>query len=444
MRIGQRLAIRFTLVSAFVIGAILVFIFILTRGFLHADFVDRLTQQSNLEVLHYASPEIKDVMPSGSFRLLNPSVSIYDKNHSLLYQQGSYAIPETWINFLSGNDVFNAERGDYTTVGRKYIINDVLYLVYVSDKDLPSEKELDFLLQAIIAGWIISLVLSYTAGLFFAGQALQPVTRVVEEVKKINEDNLGYRLKSGQSEKPDEIGELILTFNELLGRIQKAFISQKRFVQNASHELKTPLTAIIAEVELALARDRSKEEYQRVLAVVIQEAERLASTTQELLTLARLEEGVSEKENFDFYQLWNQTFNAFNLLHPRRLSVQVNPVSGIYVYGSRQLLQTCLLNLLDNARKYSTEEIHVIITHDAAHVRIKIEDKGIGIPQNELHRVRTPLFRASNSFSIPGAGLGLALVERIVVAHEGRLEIESKEDVGTSCTVILPVLHTLK
>lgn len=439
MRIGQRIAIRFTLVSALLTGAILIFIFILTRGFLHADFIDRLAQQANLEVLHYASPEIKDVMPAESFRLVNPAVSIYDKNHTLLYSQGTYTIPETWLNFLSGNNLFNAERGNYATVGRKYIINDVLYLVYVSDKDLPGEKELNFLLQAILAGWVISLVLSYTAGMHFAEQALRPVTHVVKEVKQITEDNLGYRLKHEQTAKPDEIGELILTFNELLSRIQTAFISQKRFVQNASHELKTPLTAIIAEVELALARDRSKEEYQRVLYVVIQEAERLANTTQELLTLARLEEGISEKQNFEIYDLWYQTYHAFNLLHPGRLSVGLINLSKVYLYGSRQLLQTCLLNLLDNACKYSTDQVNVNITHDALEVRIKIEDKGIGIPQSELHRVRTPLFRASNSFSIPGAGLGLALVERIVMVHKGRLEITSTEGVGTKCTIILPV-----
>lgn len=439
MRIGQRLAIRFTLVSALVTGAILIFIFILTRGFLHADFIDRLAQQANLEVLHYASPEIKDAMPSGSIRLINPAVSIFDKNHTLLYQQDSHTIPQTWLSYLSGHAEFNAERGNYNTVGRKYVINDVLYLVYVSDRDFIGEKELSFLLQAILAGWVISLVLSYTAGLHFAEQALRPVTHVVKEVKQITEDNLGYRLHHEHSAKPDEIGELILTFNELLSRIQKAFISQKRFVQNASHELKTPLTAILAEVELALARDRSKEEYQRVLYVVVQEAERLANTTQELLTLARLEEGISEKENFDAYDLWNQTDHAFSLLHPGRLVVELNKVSKLYLYGNRQLLQTCLLNLLDNACKYSTDQVNVTITHDATEVRITIDDKGIGIPQSELHRVRTPLFRASNSFSIPGAGLGLTLVERIVTVHKGRLEITSTEGVGTTCTIILPV-----
>jgi signal transduction histidine kinase len=441
VKIGQRLALRFALVSALLTGAILIFIYILTQGFLNADFVDRLTQQSSLEVLHYASPEVKDVLPSGSFSLINPSVSIYLEDRTLLHKQGNYVIPDTWLNYLAGNTIFNAEREGYTTVGRKYVIEGKLYLVYVSDKDLPGEKELDFLLNAIVAGWIISLILSYTAGMHFASKALQPVTHVVQEVNQITEDKLDYRLAVETSIKPDEIGELILTFNALLSRIQKAFIAQKRFVQNASHELKTPLTSIIAEVELALARDRSKEEYQRVLQVVIQEAERLASITQELLTLARLEEGISEKENVNVHELWQQTFYAFNIRHPDRAILQIEENPEAYIYGSKLLLQTCLLNLLDNACKYSSDKITVNLTYNLKEVTIKIEDRGIGIPHNELHRIRTPLFRANNAFLIPGAGLGLTLVERIVAVHKGKLEITSIEGQGTTCTVVLPLFQ---
>src|SRR5262249_50310771 len=153
-------------------------------------------------------------------------------------------VPESWITFLKENDVFNAERSPYTTAGRKHMVNGITYLVFVSDKDLPGERELDFLLNGLIAGWIFNLVLSYLTGLYFSGNALQPVTRVVEEVNQITEDNLSYRLKFDKNVAAvDEIDELILTFNALLGRIERAFITQKRFVQNASHELKTPLTA---------------------------------------------------------------------------------------------------------------------------------------------------------------------------------------------------------
>lgn len=444
MKIGQRLALRFMIVSALVTGAILIFIYVVTRGFVHADFVDRLTQQSSLEVLHYATPEVKDVISAGAFSLVNPSTSIFSFDKELLHHRGSYEIPATWVNFLKDNAVFNAERGEYTTVGRQHNVNGIMYLVFVSDKDLPGERELNFLIQALVVGWTISLLLSYLTGLYFASNAMSPVKRVVEEVKQINEDNLSYRLhlnKGVDVSKLDEIDELILTFNALLRRIEKAFIAQKRFVQNASHELKTPLTAIMAEVELTLTRDRSADEYQRALNIVMHETERLASITQGLLTLARLEEGseAGEMENISVKALWQQTVEAFRLHHPDREVKERNDVPDVFIHGNSRLLQTALLNLLDNAFKYSSTHIETDVKRDGKDIVFSVTDFGIGIPEQDLQRVRTPLFRGMNVREISGAGLGLSLVNRIMEVHRGKMEIISKEGVGTTCVLRIPV-----
>lgn len=442
MKIRQRLALRFMIVSALVTGAILIFIYLFTRGFVHADFVDRLTQQSSLEVLHYATPQVRDVMPAGSFNLVNPSVSIYTRDGKKLYGRGEYNIPSTWLTFLKQNDVFNAERGEYTTAGRKHEVNDVLYFVFVSAKDLPGERELTFLLKATITGWIMSLILSYLSGVYFSGKALQPVTRVVAEVNQVTEDNLSHRLEPDRKDSAvDEIDELILTFNALLGRIERAFINQRRFVQNASHELKTPLTAIMAEVELALTRERPPEEYQRTLYVVLQETERLATITQGLLTLARLEEGPmkTEMNSLDVSELVDRTLAAFSLHHPERTVIREGKLGPSPLQGNFHLLQTALLNILDNAYKYSSDKISVILSSTDHDVTIVIQDYGIGIPPDDLQRIRVPLFRASNAWSIPGAGLGLSLVDRIVSVHRGSFQITSEEGKGTRCTMRLPL-----
>jgi signal transduction histidine kinase len=443
VKIVQRLALRFMIVSALITGAILVFIYVVTRGFVHTDFVDRLTQQSSLEVLHYATPEVKDVMSAGSFSLVNPSTSIYSVDGKLLYRKGDYVITKTWINFLKENAVFNAEREEYTTVGRKHLVNGVMYLVFVSDKDLPGERELIFLFRALVGGWIVGLILSYLSGLYFASQALRPVTRVVHEVNQITEDNLGQRLRLDKDLTTiDEIDELILTFNALLERIEKAFRAQKRFVQNASHELKTPLTAIMAEVELALARGRKPEEYQRTLEVVMQETERLASITQGLLTLARLEERSSpgEMESVHIPALVDSTLNAFSLHHPGRVVTKDESVPDVFVQGSTHLLQIALLNILDNAFKYSSDQIKMSVSLKGKNIVIGIRDYGIGVPSGDLQRIRSPLFRAANASAVPGAGLGLALVDRIITVHRGVLEISSKEGEGTLCMVRLPLV----
>jgi signal transduction histidine kinase len=444
VKIVQRLALKFMIASALITGAILVFIYVVTSGFVHTDFIDRLTQQSSLEVLHYATPEVKNVMPAGSFSLVNPSTSIYSVEGKLLYRNGQFEIPATWISFLKQNAIFNAERDEYSTVGRKHIVNGVMYLVFVSDKDLPGERELIFLFRALIGGWMVGLILSYLTGLYFANQALEPVTRVVNEVNQITEDNLGQRLKLDDKDLTtiDEIDELILTFNALLSRIEKAFRAQRRFVQNASHELKTPLTAIMAEVELALNKSRKPEEYQRTLEVVMHETERLASITQGLLTLARLEESSSpsEMESVHIPGLIDSTLSAFSLHHPDRMVSREDKVPDVYVLGSTHLLQIALLNILDNAFKYSSGQIKISFNRKGKDIVIGIRDYGIGVPSGDLQRIRSPLFRAANASKVPGAGLGLALVDRVVAVHRGVLEITSKEGEGTLCMVKLPVV----
>lgn len=440
MKIRQQLALRFTLVSALLTGAILILIYILTRGFVHSDFVERLTQQSSLEILHYANPSAKEVMPSNSFFLVNPITSIYDIDGKLLYRHGEYTIPPDWISSVQSDAIFTSERGDYTTVGRQYNIGGMQYLVFVSDKDSPGQHELDILIKGMLFGWMISLLLSYVAGLYFSSNALRPVKHVVKEVNRINKDNLSYRLQpANKDDNIDEIDELIITFNALLTRIESAFITQKRFVQNASHELKTPLTAIMAEAELALTKDRPVDEYKRTLNVIMIETERLVRITQALLTLARIEERnvKSEMERVSVSTLLRETLDTFRLHYPdKKIDASIDKLDG-YVMGNMSLLQTALLNILDNAAKYSNGQITVTSSNYKTSVLIGIRDYGIGIPESDLQRIRIPLFRAANVADVPGAGLGLSLVDRILKVHDGSLEIISTEGKGTYCEIIL-------
>ncbi len=442
MKIRQRLALRFTLVSALLTGAILIFIFIVTRGFVHRDFVERLTQQSRLEALHFASPDVRDVMPNDTFLLVNPKTSIYSQYRELLHTEGDFTVPEEWLTQLINHGQFTAEHGEFTTAGRRHVLNDTPYLVFITDRDLLGQHDLDILIKVISAAWIISLVLSYLAGLYFSGNALEPVKHVVKEVNQITKDNLGYRLKLDKEiNSMDEIGELIYTFNALLNRIESAFIAQKRFVQNASHELKTPLTSIMAEAELALTRSRSSEEYKRTLEVIVQETERLEKITQGLLTLARLEEGTfkMQMEALSVSNLIDNTLATFKLHHPERNVTIEGETRPLIVQGNASLLQMALLNILDNAVKYSSGKIIVGFSYSTDRLVIAVQDFGIGIPALELNRIRSPLFRASNAASIPGAGLGLSLVDRIMRVHSGKFEITSRENEGTICYINLPI-----
>jgi signal transduction histidine kinase len=441
MKIGQRLALRFTLVSALLTGTILIFIFVVTRRYVHEDFVERLIKQSSLEVLHFATPHVKDVISQGSFLLINPMTSIYAENGQLLYESGHYPGHSRWIKNVRGDEVFRMEEGSYTTIGRKYTVGGKTYLVFISDNDLPGQHELDIFMKAIFFGWLVSIGLSYIAGLYFSGNALKPVKLVVSEVTQITKDNLSYRLTTKASTiKPDEIEELVITFNALLDRIEHAFVAQKRFVQHASHEIKTPLTAIMGEAELALVKDRTPEEYRRTLLVVVSETERLVNITQGLLTLARFEEGYysTELENVNLIEIIENAEQAFKLRYPERKLVTVSAGEGFFLRGNAQLLQIALYNLIDNAFKYSNAEVELIISKTQSDFIISISDKGIGIPDSDLPKIKSPMFRGANVKSIPGAGLGLSLVHRIIEFHKGGVEIRSKLNKGTTSQIHIP------
>lgn len=437
MRIGQRLALRFTLVSALLTGAILIFTYTVTRRFVHADFLERLGQQASLEVLHYATPHVRDVIPPGSNLLVNPSTSIFSEDGKLLYQDGDFEITRTWVQYLKTHELLDAEQGSYSTAGRKFTVEGKTYLVFVSDKDLPGQHELDILQEAVAIGWIVSLVLSYLAGLYFASDALKPVKRVVREVNQVTKDNLGHRLHESRTTSPDEMDELAQTFNALLDRIESAFVAQRRFLQHASHELKTPITAIMGEAELALVKERSAEEYKRTLNVVVDEGERLISITQGLLMLARLEEGYlnANMEAVAVSNLLRDSVNPLRKLYPGR-QVNLPEDRETMITGNKQLLQIAFSNLFDNALKYSTEDVDVSMAIVNEKVQVMIADRGIGIPSGDLSKVKSALFRASNTANIPGAGLGLSLAQRIIDVHGASFDIQSEVGKGTTCMVV--------
>ena len=446
MKIRQRLAIRFTIINGLLTGIILIFVYFVTQGFVHADFIVRLNQQTELETLLYTKQATGLTLDQiNTFGLVQPTVIIY-RDNDIVLTRGRMEVPKEWLSTLHRKKVFSIEEGELTTVGMAHIINGKEHFVFVTAQDIYGQRKLDFELEALIGGWFISLLLAYYAGLFFYRKALQPVTHVVNEVNKISGENLSHRVpftKPGDNiERPDEIDELILTFNDLLKRLEASFLTQKRFVQNASHELKTPLTAIMAEVELALNRARKPEEYQRALSVVMQEAEKLEQTTHGLLVLTRLEESgeKSERGVVEITGLVNEIVAGFRTRFPSR-DIVLHPSNQVVTMNGNQLLVTMAIqNILDNALKYSSNKVEVRLTKKDDKAIVQIQDTGIGIPAADMDKIRTPLVRATNVGIISGSGLGLALVDRIVKVHSGSLEISSEEGKGTSCKIIFPLI----
>ncbi|MFN0108297.1 MAG: ATP-binding protein [Blastocatellia bacterium] len=296
----------------------------------------------------------------------------------------------------------------------------------------------------------IALLLSSFGGLLLANQALSPVDRITVAAEHIAKGDLSERvpMPTQASAKLDEIGRLAATFNHMISRLQAAFERQKQFTSDASHELRTPLAVMRGDMEIALRRERSPEEYQRVLASNLEEIIRLTRLIEDLLMLARGDSGQVELrcEPLELNQICRQMTEYIAPLAEQRQQTLTyeSPNSDITVNADMQRIKQMLLNLLDNAIKYTEPGGSITLSLKAENNQaiISVADTGRGIPTEDLPHIFERFFRRSaktSDRSAAGFGLGLSIVKWIVESHEGQIETTSQQGQGTTFVVKLPL-----
>jgi signal transduction histidine kinase len=277
--------------------------------------------------------------------------------------------------------------------------------------------------------------------------ALAPLTRMAADARRLSADEPERRL--AVAETGDELQDLALAFNGLLDRWQEALERQASFAGDASHQLRTPLTALIGQVDVALRRDRDPEEYRRTLARVRDQSGRLRSIVEALLYLARAdaEAALPSLEVIDL-----SAWTAEQIRRRVEEGDETFDFSGVqtdaptFVRAHPALLAEVLENLLENARDHGrgTKPVEVRISRDADHATVIVKDHGRGIAPDELSKVFEPFYRASDArrASPGGVGLGLAVARRIAVSLGGRLEAESRLGMGSQFSLSLPLVGT--
>ena len=260
-------------------------------------------------------------------------------------------------------------------------------------------------------------------------------------MKRIRATNLSLRLK--EIDGTDELAELTRTFNQMLERLEGSFILQKNFIRNASHELKNPLTAILGEAEVTLSKQRTTEEYIVTLHKVMDEAERLNQLTGNLLSLAQTDFDLSiqRKDEIRLDELiWEikELFDKTKYKDRIEIHFPVLPETSdlITIMGISSLMKIAIWNIIDNACKFSgNQKVDVTLKTDLNNIYLKIEDKGIGIPELEIKNLFQPFYRASNAFAFKGSGIGLSLVHKIVAIHNGEVIVSSVLGKGTAVEI---------
>ncbi len=368
-------------------------------------------------------------------------IQILDRNGDLLYRSPSlgkqkleYAeIPYGWVNIVTirdeeGRDLRLAiTQNDYVKIFVAYPLEEL-------------KEALDGIFMILLILGPIALLISVTGGWFLAHTSLKPVDTITRTAQKISAQNLNQRLPSAGID--DEIGRLTATFNDMIGRLQESFVQIQRFSADASHELRTPLTIMRGEIEVALRRKRIPAPTRELLTSIHDELIRLSSIVESLMTLIKSESG---RLSFQFGDVSLDALvrelaeDALVLASPKRIKVHVGELECLNVRGDAARLRQLLLNLVENAVKYTPPQ--GVITFTLARVgnnaAISITDTGIGIPKKNLSKIFERFYRVQSEGT--GSGLGHPIAKWIAEAHNGSIQVTSREKRGSIFTVELPL-----
>jgi heavy metal sensor kinase len=293
------------------------------------------------------------------------------------------------------------------------------------------------LIAVSLAVWLVAAVV----GRAVCRWALRPVTRMADAARDMTAADLGVRLPAAPAE--DELADLGLAFNALLGRVEEAFERQRGFTAEASHQLRTPLTALLGQVEVALRRDRDGDEYRRVLGSVHRQADRLRKVVESLLFLARADAdaGLPEREVVDLGAWLPDHVRTGWAEHPRAADIRAEATAAeadVHPVLFGELVDV----LLDNACKYSPPGTPITVRVEPVEggIEVSVEDAGMGLSEADAARIFEPFVRSAEARrrGVDGSGLGLSVAKRIASAHGGTLGVTSTAGRGSRFTLRLP------
>jgi heavy metal sensor kinase len=312
------------------------------------------------------------------------------------------------------------------------------------------QRQLVFLLAVSLP---FVLLATSAGGWFLAASALAPINRITQAANQISAEDLSRRLNLKLPN--DEVGRLAATFDRMLARLEDGFERQKRFIADASHEMRTPLTILKGDVEVALNRPRTPAQYRETLEMVNQTADRLTALVEELFLLARADNNQYplQPEPLDLAALLASELSRLRpQARKKEICLTLDAPESLPMTADRVKLARLFMNLIDNALKYSGpgDEVKVTAAILNQQAWVTIADTGPGIPSEHLPHLFERFYRVdkararslsgtANINSSSGAGLGLSIAQWLVQIHGGRIEVESQPGQGTVFTVWLPL-----
>ena len=302
----------------------------------------------------------------------------------------------------------------------------------------PAGQELPILLWWLLALAGLGSLLSGAIAWRMAAKSYRPLQAITATAKSITKETLSHRLEDGWEDRT--LHELVQVLNAMIARLETAFAAQERFTAAAAHELRSPLAAMRADLEVALRRDRSAEEYRESLAVGLAETDRLAALAEHLLILARYERGAAPAAERSVALQPLLEHAAQEVRRGTGADIRVSVPAGLSLDVDPLALERAVTNLVRNGVQAGGEPVTIRASEEAGAVVIEVEDSGTGIAADVLPRVFEPFFRGDPARRHDGGtGLGLAIVRVVAEAHGGTVEVSSRPGEGTTFRLRLPL-----
>ncbi len=399
------------------------------------EIEDRLTPEFSNRFVRITNPDDNELYRSGA-------PADHSFNPALFSERLSNQSSSPYKILLDRNTLLVAVTRVATARG--------IYTIEVGSSLEQIQSVEDHLLTLALLMLPVLIGVAVGSGYFLVNRALKPVSNIARHAEQITHHNLSERLDVTPT--GDELERLSVSLNRMIARLDEAFQNSRRFLADASHELRTPLTIIKGELEELALRRRNvlqlDRETQDKIGNVLEEMQRLIVIVEGLFALSRLDAGEAQREwvTFNLVELVATTADQMKLLaDDAGLTIQYATQQSISVTGDRSRLKQVVVNLIDNAIKYTplggSIWLQVNSVHNQAH--LEISDTGIGIPAEALPRVFDRFFRVDKARSRGGAGLGLAIVKSICLAHGGNIFVESQLGKGSRFTISLPLAKTI-
>jgi len=451
-----RLTLWYVLLLAIILAAFSAGIYLTLRHNLYANLDDSVETRANdlLAMLNFEgdSPTLSGRLATESSDLGEQFIRVYDRAGQVTFDTTRDAGPAAIDGAAVGRALGGHEVTRGATVGgdpfriRIVPIEHYGQVIGALEVGRTAEDVADTqssLLLILAIAYPLTIGAASAGGLFLANRALSPIDRITRTARRITAEDLSQRLNLRLPE--DEVGRLARTFDEMIARLDHAFRRQRQFTADASHEMRTPLTAIKGQVEVALSRPRGLAAYREVIQTVNEEVDRLIRLVGLLLTLARADTG-QIPISAEAVSLPDLVAGALEQQNPaareKGIALSIAGSPAVTLKADEDLLLQLLLNLLDNAIKYTPPGGQVTVGWNlrGRQVELWVRDTGIGIASQHLPHLFDRFYRVDKARARAegGAGLGLSICRWIAEAHGGSISAESAPGQGTTFRVVLP------